>query len=355
MTTTPGANGNDGDASQPRKLGITSWYVNTHRVLEAIGIHNLPQGFIGTLNSIENHPLQKGFLVSMLSPVLVEWVRREKIPGLEELLIRGTLQKGSVFTYDGKFMSRGLAVEKPTNAALRLSLKEFGDPRVVVINFHANNLTTASAHGALQGQPSVFVIACVDSIDGDEISCRPYVIGNLVQIYGKFELELRYRDYLQIRPEDFDSLKPVDFTQRMATSDLDLLKDVPEVEVKKVFAEILGEPDVSKDWGGEECDLFSSNVLIDGRRTNVAIAFKGPSKFKPLECSDCGKNGDQIVRLFGSGAEVFVFQHCHKVQPAVRKTMAAFARGHLSGHRRFCVIDGYDTIKILRHFGRLKQ
>lgn len=342
------------DTLPPRKLGITSLYVNTHRVLETIGIRNLPAGFIGSLNSIQNHPLQKGFLVSMLSPVLVEWVRREKIPGLEELLIRGTLQKGSVFTYDGKFMSRGLSVEKPSNATLRLPLKEFGDSRVLVINFHVDNLTTASAHGALQGQPSVFVIACVDSIESDEVSCRPYVIGNLVQIYGKYEMELRYRDYLQMRPEDFDSLHQVDFTQRMTTSDLDVLKDVPEVAVKKAFADIFGEPDVSKDWGGEECDLFGSNVLIEGRRTSVAFAFKGPSKFKPLECSDCGKNGDQIVRLFGSGAEVFVLQHCHKIQPAVKKTMAAFARGHLSGLRRFCVIDGYDTIKILKHFGHLK-
>jgi hypothetical protein len=342
------------EAPEVRKLGITSLYVNTHRVLESIGIKSLPPGFIDSLNRIADHPLQKGFLVSMLSPVLVEWVKREKIPSLEELLIRGTLQTGSVFTYDGKFASRGLAVEKPGDATLRLSLKEFGDSRVVVINFHADNLTTASAHGSLQGQPSVFVIAAVNCIENGEISCRPYVIGNLVQIYGKDELELRYRDYLQMRPEEFDSFKPVDFTQRMTASDLDILKTVPEETVKKAFAAILGEPDVSKDWGGEECDLFGSNVLIDGQRVNVAFAFKGPSKFKPMECSDCGKNGDQIVRLFGSGAEVFVLQHCHTIRPAVKKTMAAFARAHLSVHRRFCIIDGYDTIKILRHFGYLK-
>ena len=214
------------EAPEMPRLGITSLYLNTHRVLESIGIQNLPPGFIDSLNSIANHPLQKGFLVSMLSPVLVEWVKREKIPSLEELLLRGTLQKGSVFTYDGKFASRGLSVETPGDATLRLNLKEFGDLRVVLINFHADNLTTASAHGALQGQPSVFVIAAVSSIENGEIRCRPYVIGNLVKISDNIGLEFRYRNYLQMRPEDFDSFKPVDFTQRLSTSDLDVLKDV---------------------------------------------------------------------------------------------------------------------------------
>jgi hypothetical protein len=343
------ANTNKGEDLDERNLGITSWYVNTHRVLEAIGVQNLPIGFLDSLSVIASHPLYKGLLITELSPVLVDWVEREKIPGLEQLLIRGQLQKGSVFTFDGKLASRGLAVDKPGDVTLRLSLSEFNDPRTLIFKFHADNLTTSSARGALMGQPSVFVIAYVDSLEGNEISCRPYVIGDLVQKYTH-GIDLRYRNSLELRPEQFDALIQVDFTQRMTKGDLDVLKGVPEATVKEAFATIFGEPEVPKDWGGEECDLFTPNVLIEGIRTTVAFAFKGPSKFKPMECSDCGKNGDQIVRLFGSGAEVLILQHCHKIQPAVRKTMSAFARGNLSERRRYCVIDGYDTVKILRHF-----
>jgi hypothetical protein len=342
-------NTKESGAINERKLGITSWYVNIHRVLEAIGVQNLPPGLMETLKEIANHPLHKSFLISELSPVLVDWVSREKIPSLEELLLKGRLQKGAVFTFDGKLASRGLAVDNPGDAVLRLSLKEFNDPRPLIIKFHADNLTTSSARSALMGQPSVFVIAYIDSLQDDEISCRPYVIGDLVQKY-RHGIDLRYRDSLELRPEKLDALRDVDFTQRMSKADLDVLKSVSEATVKHAFAKIIGEPDVPKDWGGEECDLFSANLLIDGQRTTGAFAFKGPSKFKPMECSDCGKNGDQIVRLFGAGAEISILQHCHKIQPAVRKTMAAFARGNLSERRRYCVIDGYDTVKILRHF-----
>lgn len=341
------------DQAQQQELGITSWYLNTQRVLESIGIGNLPFGFIDSLKGIEGHLLQKGLLVSMLSPVLIDWVKREKIPALEELLLNGKLQAGSLFTYDGKFFSSGLAAEKPSDATLKLPLKDFDDPRTLLLQFHADNLTTSTARSALMGQPSVFTIAYVSSIDGTEVIGHPLVIGNLVQIYGKHKMELRYRDFLEMRPEGFDALRDVDFTQRLTKSDLDVLKDFPEAKIKEIFADIFGEPEVPKDWGGEECDLFSSNVLVDGKRSVAAFAFKGPAKFKPLECRDCGKNGDQIVRLCGSGADIFVLQHCHSVTPAVRKTIAALTRGNLAAPRRFCIIDGYETIKILRRFGHL--
>ena len=337
-------------SSETRQLGITSWYINTHRVLESIGVSNLPSGFLDSLNRIEGHPLQKSFLVSMLSPVLVDWIRRNQIPSLEKLLISANLSAGSIFTFDGKFFSHGLACENPTDAELRLPLKEYGDPRTLFVKFHADNLTTASAHHALMGQPSVFVVACVDSIEDEQISCRPYVIGNLIQVYGSHQLELRYRDYLELRAGGFDALAAVNFEQRISTAELDILKNVSEAKIKRAFAEIFNELAVPKDWGGEECDLFTSSVSVDKAQHTVAFAFKGPSKFKPMECSDCGKNGDQIVRLFDTGADILVLQHCHAVKPAVRKTMAAFARGHLAERRRYCVIDGYETLKILRHF-----
>ena len=340
------------------KLKVNSWYLNVHRTIERIGQDNLPPGFLNHLKEIANHALSKGLLVASLGPVVVAWVRLQKIKPLEELLLTGELQKGVTFTFEGRFRSSGLAGKKQVKgddlATLRLKLKEFGQPKELVVRFHPDGLTTSSARSALSGQPSVFLVAYVDSISDAEVGCRPYVIGDLVKEIGtEHSMDFPYRHTLEVRPELFDALKCVDFTQRLRESDLSALKDVPELTVKHAFAEILGEPNIPKDWGGESCDLFSENVLVEGMRTICAFAFKGPSKFKPMEIADCGKNGDQIVRLFDTPAEILVLQHCHSIRPAVRKMMAAFARSDLNTYRRYCVVDGYETLKILKHFKRV--
>jgi hypothetical protein len=199
------------------------------------------------------------------------------------------------------------------------------------------------------GQPSVFIVAFVDQLTATEVSARPYVIGNLVEDRG---IPLRYRESLELRPHEFDAFSEVDFGGFISTRDLEALKIFPEVKVKEFFAEVLGEPHVPKDWGGEICDLLTK-ITVDEKRLDCAFLLKGPSVFRPLEPAYCGKNGDQIFRLFNAPADVFVLQHCHKVQPATRATMSAFARSDLNSKRRFCIIDGYDTLKLLRHFGKL--
>lgn len=72
-----------------------------------------------------------------------------------------------------------------------------------------------------------------------------------------------------------------------------------------------------------------------------------------MTMADCGKNGDQIYRLFNTPADVFVVQHCHRITPAVRKTVEAFALSNYSRTCRFTLIDGYDTARILHTNGML--
>ncbi len=127
---------------------------------------------------------------------------------------------------------------------------------------------------------------------------------------------------------------------------LEPLKIIPETKIKTAFAEIIGEPCVQKDWGGERSDLFSSRVRLNGERISTAFAFKGPAKFQPLNLAQLGKNGDQIDRLFTEPADLFILQHCHEITSPVRGTMRAYAQ-QISRPRFYCIIDGYDTIRIL--------
>jgi len=132
---------------------------------------------------------------------------------------------------------------------------------------------------------------------------------------------------------------------------LSLLKDVSEEKVKHAFAEIIGEPNVPKDWGGEKSDLFSSNVILDGERISTAFAFKGPAKFKPMTLAECGKHGNQINRLFSEPADLLVLQHCHIITTDVRDTMRAHAT-RIGNPRLFLLVNGYDTIRLLRAYGK---
>jgi hypothetical protein len=115
------------------------------------------------------------------------------------------------------------------------------------------------------------------------------------------------------------------------------------------FAEILGEPDVPKDWGGEQFDLWTTHLLVEGQPLRAAFLFKGPAEFKPMTIASLGKNGDQIDRLSSTVADVLVIQHCHSITAPV-VNMARVYASDPRHPRRYLMIDGYETIKILRHF-----
>jgi hypothetical protein len=85
--------------------------------------------------------------------------------------------------------------------------------------------------------------------------------------------------------------------------------NVLEDKVQVSFEKVLGESFHKKDHGGEESDLFSTFVVVNGRRVPTAFMLKGRGLKKPeLTIADCGKNGDQLVRLVQSPAELFVIQ-----------------------------------------------
>ncbi len=67
-----------------------------------------------------------------------------------------------------------------------------------------------------------------------------------------------------------------------------------EADIKNYMAEIIGEPFVPKDWGGETADLFSTNLRFQGQRVSSGFLLKGPAVKGSLTIAKLGKNGDQI-------------------------------------------------------------
>jgi len=71
-----------------------------------------------------------------------------------------------------------------------------------------------------------------------------------------------------------------------------------------------------------------------------------------MTVKDLGANGNQIVRLFDEPADILILQHCHYIKAEIYKTMDAFA-SRFNNIRRYCIIDGIDTQRLLSAYGKL--
>jgi hypothetical protein len=108
----------------------------------------------------------------------------------------------------------------------------------------------------------------------------------------------QWQSYLEVTADSIDSFsKIMQQDYRPSKKDLEKLREIPEQQIKQAFAEIIGEPGVPKDWGGERSDLMTTRAILDEERVSTAFAFKGPAKFGPLTIAGLGKNGDQTACL----------------------------------------------------------
>ena len=129
-----------------------------------------------------------------------------------------------------------------------------------------------------------------------------------------------------------------------------------EEEVQLGLEQILDVSFHKKDWGGEVNDLYTANVVVNGARTASAFLLKGKGlKKKVMEISDCGKNGDQLVRLLDSPAKLFVVQFVGVISENVMrdiegKVTANRAHGKASW---YLIMDGQDTARLLHAYGKL--
>lgn len=158
--------------------------------------------------------------------------------------------------------------------------------------------------------------------------------------------------------EDVDSFAKVRDVNPSAVSEflVEGRLNVSEDEVQIALEQILSVAFHRRDWGGETNDLYTANLVVNGTRTATAFALKGNGcKTKELRIRDCGKNGDQLLRLLESPADLFVVQYIGPVSDAVIKDLASKVDERRARGRTcwFCIIDGQDTARLLRAYGKL--
>jgi hypothetical protein len=174
---------------------------------------------------------------------------------------------------------------------------------------------------------------------------------------------LRYSDLpIQERlfVEDIDSFAKVrDINPAMISGYLNSGRiELSEDEVQMALEAILDVPFHKKDWGGETNDLYTANLVLNGVRRPTAFLLKGNGlKKAKMTIADCGRNGDQIIRLFQSPAELFVVQYVGPIDETLildlnDKTILCRSQ-RLTVN--YLVMDGQDTARLLYAYGKLAR
>ena len=237
---------------------------------------------------------------------------------------------------------------------------EFDYGKPIELHYHTEHIVSATGRMTLaEGHTSNYREAIIGLLHdrGDHFQIRPIVIGApwLGHPRNGSSPGLMWSsfDYGEILPEDIAEFEKMKDVQTSSEEEwLQVMQHVPEKHVKGAIASLLREPS-KVDWGGEENDHFSSNLTVGGRRRTAAFLLKGPAKFVEMTPAMCGKNGDQIYRLANSGADISIVQHSHLVGAAVRATLRAFIVQPGTRARKFCVMDGHATYRLLKAYNQL--
>ncbi|MDX2145018.1 MAG: hypothetical protein SFV19_16815 [Rhodospirillaceae bacterium] len=145
--------------------------------------------------------------------------------------------------------------------------------------------------------------------------------------------------------DDIDSFAAVRRVGDPPATNFDRL---PEQTIKEGFQKVLRQEGTFKDWGGETNDLFTGKMKYKGRRIHAAFAFKGKATSGPLVPKKMGKHGDQVNRLFGGPAQIFMVVYPREVKESIYEQMrvCALARAMSGDKIYYCVIGGSDFARL---------
>ncbi|TGL87398.1 hypothetical protein EHQ68_12710 [Leptospira congkakensis] len=309
------------------------------------------------INYYDDH-LNKIFIDKYSMDLTLEHIQRNEVPVLEKLIITNALNIDSLFYSDYTFTFKNLkkvnSYDKPFQKTFYLELPQYNIK--IEGEYNTAHYTCNTAFTNLSKKYKCFLYGKIESFNETKriLKIRPIVFAEKLIKFQNDKDNHPFRAYIveknRLNIEDFDEFKKVKkFNKKV---DFSVLASIPEKEIKRMFAEIIHENNIPKDWGGETSDLYTYNLHLGKKRIRAAFAFKGPAKNKVLEPKDLGKNGDQIVRLFHETADVYILQHCNYIKGTVETTMDAFSTQHLRS-RKYVIINGEDTYRLLKSYNKI--
>lgn len=203
----------------------------------------------------------------------------------------------------------------------------------------------------MKGRKRALIFGRMTLDEDRDIEVHPIIIGDMNVDIGEGWSQ-SWKNTLRIYPQQIDEFAKIKDIDKVNASDVKKMLAIPEDYIKSAIASIIGEPFVPKDWGGETSDLSTGQIAMNGSPGSAAFIFKGPSVSGPLYPSNMGKRGDQLLRAFGESVDLVVVQHCAKIENTVVRLAEALA-ANPSNPKRFCILDGTDTFRLLKAYDKL--
>lgn len=228
----------------------------------------------------------------------------------------------------------------------------------VFLEYHTRHIQADTAKMRLHKGSVLSIVAGIDLVSDREIVARPLIIGDPTyqhQFNKDVGVDLLFHGWTWYEVfagdiSEFSRCKEVTMSDGDEWSNV--MRSLSEQDVKHRLCGILG--DLPKlDWAGEQDDHFAASLHLGAQQITAAFILKGPATFREMTPDLLGARADQIYRLACTPAQMLVVQHCHHIGEAVRATLRAFA---VTPHnpRRYCLIDGKETYRILKAYGQIK-
>ncbi len=286
----------------------------------------------------------------LLISLALDWCSVNSIPSLGEVL--SNPKEHQLFCSTENVKGCGY-IERDVKRVSNIIEPAFEATHKVSMEYHISHIYADTQKMLLEEGHKMSIVGEIFKVTDNTVIVHPLIIGAPTYDH-RYNRELPF-DYLfdgwsqyEIFAYDidqFEKCKDIEVTDKEWMS---AMKSIPESHIKDSFCKLLSDAS-TKDWGGEQYDHFTSDLMLNGERKSAAFLFKGPSAWGEMKPKNLGKNGDQIYRLYQSQAEILFVQHCHHIGEAVRDTLRAFSVKP-SNPRHYCLIDGKETYKILKAY-----
>jgi hypothetical protein len=149
----------------------------------------------------------------------------------------------------------------------------------------------------------------------------------------------------QVTVDDIDSFDQVHHVRPSSAQ-----TPIDEKQFKDGLQRIIGEKGTFQDWGGEPDDLYSTRVILNGKRISTAFGLKGKGTSGPLVPKKMGKRGDQLQRLFAAPADLFLVQYWCQIDESIVSQMKSLAIAKSWSDSKiiyYGTIDGQDSQRLI--------
>ncbi|MBS0191501.1 MAG: hypothetical protein U0573_10585 [Phycisphaerales bacterium] len=293
----------------------------------------------------------------LLVELVLDACKAQGVPALGSLA--SDPQVGQLFCSTENLLGTPDVYDKSCKRALNRISAPFDPTREYWLSFDPDHLVSDTGRLEQNIETTVSIVGQLREVSDTRVTIHPLIMGapsfhhrerNGDELAAK--LSWSGFEQFEIFPEDIDQFELIKTIDRATCADwASAMKDLSEEQVKLRLAAILSD-ETAKDWGGEQADHYTTSLSIAGARKSAAFMFKGPARFAEMTLDMCGKRSDQIARLATTSAQILVVQHCHDIGLRVRETLRAFAV-QPSNPRQYMLLDGRDTFRLLKAYGRL--